>query len=561
MYERFFKLVDAPFRLTPDPRYLFLSQKHAEALAHLRLGLQDASGFVCITGEVGTGKTTLLRAFLADLGPEVSTAYVFNPTLSPLELVQRICREFGLSATSTSRLELMDALNEHLLALRQAGRMSVVVIDEAQALSIEVLEQLRLLSNLETSTEKLLRLVLVGQPQLRLLLTDPGLAQLNQRITLRWHLGPLERDETAAYVRHRLAVASRGKVAGLFSAGALRLVHRWSEGTPRLVNMMAHRALLAAYVARRRRVTARTVRRAYGEIEVLPLPTRRRPATAQRAAWGTAAAAVVVALVALGLPRPDWWPRQWWPSRPRAAAEAPAASDAAAEIRAVIAPSASASAVAASAFAERLAALDPEGSERAAVSAVLEAWHVEPLAADEPIDSQGLESIAWRRGLENLQLLGNLSMLRLLDLPAILEVQLGDGGRGWIALTRTAGDDVVVTIDGAPLTVDAATLHGVWAGRAHVLWRDFESLGGMLAEGSRGPEVTRLQALLGRAGPYDGPPSGRFDAPTTNAVLDFQRTWQLLPDGQVGRLTRIVLYAAAGGYRRPTLAPPHGDAS
>src|SRR5207249_1940925 len=224
MYERFFGLGDAPFRLTPDPRYLFLSSKHAEALAHLRLGLKESSGFVCITGDVGTGKTTLLRAFLAELGPEVKAAYIISPALSTLELLQRINREFGLPGTSTSQMELVDTLNAHLLAQHQAGRVSVVVVDEAQAFSMDLLEQLRLLSNLETATEKLLRVVLVGQPQLRTLLLDPAMAQLNQRITLRWHMGPLRYRETVAYVRHRLAVASDGKAARLFTVPALRAV-------------------------------------------------------------------------------------------------------------------------------------------------------------------------------------------------------------------------------------------------------------------------------------------------------------------------------------------------
>ena len=217
MYERFFGLVDAPFRLTPDPRYLFLSRKHADALAHLRLGLSESSGFVCITGDVGTGKTTVLRHFLGELAPESSVAYVVNPTLSPLELLQTINAEFGLPARRTSKKELIDHLNRHLLAQREAGSRAVVVVDEAQALSMEVLEHLRLLSNLETTTEKLLRIILVGQPQLRALLAHPELAQLNQRITLRWHIGPLDREETMAYVRHRLEIASEGQVRDVFS--------------------------------------------------------------------------------------------------------------------------------------------------------------------------------------------------------------------------------------------------------------------------------------------------------------------------------------------------------
>src|SRR5438874_1895402 len=234
MYERFFGLADAPFRLTPDPRYLFLSPKHAEALAHLKLGLRESSGFVCITGDVGTGKTTLLRAFLAGLGPETATAYIFNPPLSALELLKTINGELGLFAATRSRKKLVDALNRHLLAQREAGRRSIVIIDEAQALSIDVLEQLRLLSNLETTTEKLLRIVLAGQPQLRALLLHPELVQLNQRITLRWHMGPLSRRETVAYVLHRLRVAAGGDPPPrIFTRPALRLVHRISRGGAR----------------------------------------------------------------------------------------------------------------------------------------------------------------------------------------------------------------------------------------------------------------------------------------------------------------------------------------
>src|SRR5258705_4341727 len=182
MYEDFFGLNDLPFRLTPDPRYLFLSKKHADALAHLRLGLTESSGFVCISGEVGAGKTTLLRSFLENLLPEVTTAYVFNPALSALELLQTINAEFGIRSDTDSKKVLVDALNTHLLDQRMADRRSMVIIDEAQALSVEVLEQLRLLSNLETTTEKLLRFVLVGQPQLRQLLQHPEPVQLNQRI-------------------------------------------------------------------------------------------------------------------------------------------------------------------------------------------------------------------------------------------------------------------------------------------------------------------------------------------------------------------------------------------
>src|SRR5207244_7797616 len=301
MYERFFGLADAPFRLTPDPRYLFLSPKHAEALAHLKLGLRESSGFVCITGDVGTGKTTLLRAFLAGLGPETASAYIFNPPVSAFALLKTINGELGLFAKTRSRKKLVDARNVPLLAQREAGRRSIVIIDEAQALSIDVLEQLRLLSNLETTTEKLLRIVLAGQPQLRALLLHPELVQLNQRITLRWHIGPLTRQETGAYIQHRLSIASQGHAGPIFTRPALRLIHRRSGGVPRMINMIAHRAMVAAFADDRRTVERRSVRQAYDEIAVVPLPARRR--ASRVAALATVGAAACLAVIAIGAAR------------------------------------------------------------------------------------------------------------------------------------------------------------------------------------------------------------------------------------------------------------------
>ena len=576
MYERFFGLGDAPFRLTPDPRYLFLSSKHAEALAHLRLGLKESSGFVCITGDVGTGKTTLLRAFLAELGPEVTAAYIISPALSTLELLQRINREFGLPGTSTSQMELVDTLNAHLLAQHQAGRVSVVVVDEAQAFSMDLLEQLRLLSNLETATEKLLRVVLVGQPQLRTLLLDPAMAQLNQRITLRWHMGPLRYRETVAYVRHRLAVASEGRAARLFTVPALRLTHSLADGVPRLINMIAHRATLAAFVARQPRVTRRSVVRAYREIKAVPLPGTL--SVVRRAAWGAAGVAVGVGVVTLGVPlgwftdirrparletalRPAEVVAKTAPAAPAAAA--PPAEPAPAE-PAPAAPAANAAPEPApvvplpSPVAElerRLTALDAQASGRAAAEAVLAAWHTRSLADDETHVPDDLERVAWRRGLEDMRLTGNRTVLGILDLPALLELRVpGASGPCYAALTGLDEHRATLTIGATTTTIDAGLLDLFWFGEAHVLWRDFEGLGMTFGLGARGAHVARLQALLRRAGLFAGESTGEFDPATVAAVLDFQRSRLLVPDARVGRLTRIVLYAAAGGYPRPRLA-------
>ena len=570
MYERFFGLVDAPFRLTPDPRYLFLSRKHAEALAHLQLGLSESSGFVCITGDVGTGKTTLLRSFLADLGPEVATAYIFNPAVSALELIQRIDRELGIEAAGTSHMELVDALNAHLLAQRKAGGLSVVVIDEAQAFSIELLEHLRLLSNLETTTEKLLRVILVGQPQLRGLLLDPSLTQLNQRITLRCHIGPLSARETTEYVRHRLAVASRGKAMRAFTRPALALVHRLSGGVPRLVNMIAHRAMLAAFVARRRRVTARCVLQAYREIGAVPLSRRSR--AGRPAAVAAGVAAIAVGMATLGVPRvgdrldalpaPAGAVRADAPSAPDVSPRAPATASAGSG--ATAAPATSRAVPFSTVdFERRLADLDAQPSAVAAVSSVLAAWRARPLEGDEASTLPGeIERVAWRRGLEDLRLTGNRSMLRLLDLPAVLELRVpGAIGPRWAALVGLTDTTATVAVDGAAVTLDLDALDRVWFGQAHVLWRDFEALGPTFGANRKGLHVDRLQMMLRRAGADDLPVTGEYDEATAKAVLDFQRSRLLAADGQVGRLTRIVLYAAAGGYPRPTLAAASGGAS
>ncbi len=576
MYEQFFGLVDEPFRLTPDPHYLYLSPKHAEALAHLRLALSESSGFVCITGDVGTGKTTLLRTFLGELGPNVSAAYTLVPPLSALELLRRICREFGVTATDDSQGALVEALHAHLLAAQHAGRVWVVVLDEAQALSVELLEQIRLLLNLETETHKLLRIVLVGQPQLRKLLLDPALAQLNQRITLRWHLGPLSSRETAAYVAHRLSVASGGRAVGLFTQPAVRLLHSVSGGVPRLVNMVAHRALLAAFVARQTRVTRRFVVRAYKEIQSVPLPGTL--STAWKAAYAAVGLAAGVSFVTFGGAGFDRWRSVSGVAAPAASAPvAPpaaratvgvAAPDAApvAAVPPVVVPTAAAPAVAplppaaepaavsAAELARRLADESVDGSAQSAATAVLAAWGEPGSATDGVRLPDALEEIAWRRGLQGIALAGNLSMVRLLDLPAMVTLRVpGVPGLRYAALLGVAPSHVSLVVGGTACRVDAATFEHFWTGQARVLWRDFEALGAPLQPGARGVAVVHLQQLLQRIGALDGALSGVYDGATQRAVVEFQRAHQLDADGVVGPLTRIVLYGVAGAYQRPSL--------
>ncbi|MBK7983842.1 MAG: AAA family ATPase [Candidatus Competibacteraceae bacterium] len=265
MYAEYFGLREPPFAITPDPGYVYLSPHHREALAHLLYGTDENGGFVQLTGEVGTGKTTLVRSLLEQGLEQVDIALCLNPRLTVEELLATVCDELNVSypREHPTLKGLVDALNEHLLRVHATGRRTVLIIDEAQNLSREVLEQVRLLTNLETTKHKLLRIILVGQPELRALLARPDLRQLAQRITARYHLPSLDAEDTAAYIRHRLRVA--GGRDDLFSRRALRAVYRRSGGVPRLINIICDRALLGAYGQNARRVSAGVVQQAARE--------------------------------------------------------------------------------------------------------------------------------------------------------------------------------------------------------------------------------------------------------------------------------------------------------
>jgi len=266
VYLEYYGLKQAPFDITPNPRFLFHSTKHREAFNHLLYGIRERKGFVQLTGEVGAGKTTLCRALLEQLDPHFSTALILNPVLSPDELMKAIATEFGLNVKGRDRLETVSAIGEFLLKQTENGKESVLIIDEAQNLTEELLEQVRLLSNIETDDRKLLQIVLMGQPELRDRLNDHGLRQLRQRITVRFHLNPLSRREVAQYVQHRLQV-SGAHGAPYFTQPALWRIYHYSHGIPRLINAVCDKALLAAFVEQRDKIDFRLVGRALRELE------------------------------------------------------------------------------------------------------------------------------------------------------------------------------------------------------------------------------------------------------------------------------------------------------
>jgi general secretion pathway protein A len=301
MYAQFFGLKHEPFSIAPDPRYLFMSERHREALAHLLYGLSGGGGFVLLTGEIGAGKTTVCRCFLEQIPKRTNVAYIFNPKLTVTELLKSVCDEFHIPVPvrapgMATVKDYVDPLNGFLLRTHAVGQNNVLIIDEAQNLSADVLEQLRLLTNLETSERKLLQIVLIGQPELREMLARPDLEQLAQRVVARFHLGALSETETTQYIRHRMAIG--GMKAPLpFDRPARRRIHVWSRGVPRRINLLCDRALLGAYSAGKSRVDSAIVDKAASEVFDRPagrLHWQPRP----RVAW---ALGLLTGAVAIGI--------------------------------------------------------------------------------------------------------------------------------------------------------------------------------------------------------------------------------------------------------------------
>jgi general secretion pathway protein A len=558
MYLSFFGLLEKPFAITPDPRYLYLSERHAEALAHLLYGINDAGGFVQLTGEVGTGKTTIIRSLLAQTPKNAEIALILNPRMTATEFLLTICEELGIGvpdSATESRKDLVDILNHYLLRAHADGRRIVLVVDEAQNLAPEVLEQVRLLTNLETNTQKLLQIILIGQPELRELLGRNELRQLAQRVTGRYHLDPLSNTETAAYVRHRLRVA--GSTSDIFSNFALAELYHLSGGVPRLINVVADRALLGAYTQDRHRVTSALVRHSAAEVFGRRFAPRWLP-------WlGAVAAALVLIATVWGM----------WPLIPlgvhrsvvaASAAPKPAivkvATKAVTPAAAVVAsPAAAAPAPTPAASLQALLTANKNATgQDDAFTQLFSLWGAHYIAGNTDACSQ-----AAQQGLECLVQRGSFGQLRMYNRPAILLLNDDAGAKHQVVLASLDDEHAHIDLAGATREVGIGELSRYWFGDFVLLWRPGTQKVKPLSVGMRGDEVRWLRESLEHV---QGVTAGQsvsdvFDVELSQLVMEFQRQHRLAVDGIAGIQTQIVLASAVAGPDSPLLSAsaPHGS--
>jgi general secretion pathway protein A len=543
MYTSFFGLSEKPFAITPDPRYLYLSERHAEALAHLLYGINESGGFIQLTGEVGTGKTTVVRTLLSRVPHHADVAVILNPRVTPVEFLLTICEELGLpieDADHASVKQMVDALNQRLLSAHAEGRRIIVIVDEAQNLSAETLEQVRLLTNLETPTQKLLQIILIGQPELRDLLDRNDLRQLAQRITGRYHLMPLSRHETQGYVRHRLRVA--GAAGEIFTAGALREVHRLTSGIPRVINVTCDRALLGAYTQETPKVTVALVRQAANEVY------GRRFAPAWLG-W-TAGAIVAVGFAAAAMVAWRAWQNRT--TELRAAQPRPHATTQLAP-RAAPRPTAPPQPVSINAL---LAANSAYTSDAVAYRRLLSLWGTAMTDDRDPCGQ------AQKAGLACLEQRGSWAQVRALNRPAILSLLDEAGQKHRVVLS--ALDDKYATLDLGEHSerVPLDEVSRDWFGDFTLVWKPKTTRTRELSMGMRGDEVRWLRRSLNALhGAASDPEHGDvYDQELAIAVQNFQREHRLNVDGVAGLQTQVVLDTALADPGSPLLlhGTPHG---
>ena len=546
MYSQHFGLTQDPFSIAPDPRYLFMSERHREALAHLLYGVAGVTGphgaavgtgggFVLLTGDIGTGKTTICRCFLEQIPVGCHVAYIFNPKLSVIELLQSVCEEFHIAVAPAASSpptvkDYIDPLNAFLLQRHAAGQSSVLIIDEAQNLRPDVLEQLRLLTNLETNERKLLQIVLIGQPELRAMLARPELEQLAQRVMARFHLNALTELETTQYIAHRLAVAGHTGTRP-FDAPALKRIHRLTGGVPRRINLLCGRALLGAWANGLQHVDCKVVNQAAAEVfgsgsvaTLAALPRR------VGYALGGLAVLAGAALTGFMLWNAPHTPAQAIRTPPQTAAPAPpvpAAAPAPLPVETI----------------ETLWPALPKDLDTA-WRELGTIWKL-PARDGDPCQATAAQPLHCYRtsGL-------SLSLLHQLGRPGILTLQAASGKPVYAVLIGLNEQTATLQIAGQRHHVRRVTLGQWWRGDFATYWRAPPAYNPELQIANQGPAIrylaSQLSLLDGLPAPEASPASPRLDEALRARVRDFQRAHGLVPDGQPGPLTFMQLDSATG---------------
>ncbi len=547
MYSSFFGLNEKPFSITPDPRYLYMSERHAEGLAHLIYGVRESGGFIQLTGEVGTGKTTLVRSLLQQLPESTDVALILNPQLSRAEFLSAICEELGvpIPESGASVRSLTTALNTFLLNNHGKGRHTVLIVDEAQNLRVEVLEQVRLLTNLETTKQKLLQIILIGQPELRALLSRTDMRQLAQRITGRYHLEPLSREESDAYIDHRLQIA--GAVGEIFTKAAKRELFRLSGGVPRVINVIADRALLGAFTKESHKIGPELIRHAAYEV----YGSRRRPLPPWLRWIAIAAASGVAATVLIWLVQ-----QRTEPAAPATVTPVTDTPDTApglepAEFRQAGPTTETA------APKGRLEDLGPLLVKQTARTGTDDAFAT----------LFGLWGADYKRGamrackqaeahrLFCLFQRGSLSQLRSLDRPVILTLRDESSSQHQVVLAGLGKDYAVLNIGGDEHRVPLSQLGDYWFGEYLLLWRPESGEVKAFFPGMRDPAVRWIRASLAtiQGKPASPMESDLYDEALEQRVREYQRERRLTVDGLVGQQTQIAMNTDLGAENRPRL--------
>ncbi|HXX81537.1 MAG TPA: AAA family ATPase [Thermodesulfovibrionales bacterium] len=518
MYKEYFDLKELPFSIAPDPRYLYMSDKHREALAHLVYGIQSDGGFVLLTGEVGTGKTTICRCLLEQVPENSDIAFILNPKLSVAELLATLCDELGIQypESATSVKDYVDRINAYLLEAHAKGRKTVLIIEEAQNLSADVLEQLRLLTNLETNECKLLQIILLGQPELKEMLSRPELRQLAQRITARYHLESLSKKEVGAYVSHRLAIA--GSRSQLFPPASIERLFRLSGGVPRLINLLCDRALLGAYVQEQNQVDIPTLSKAAQEVLG---KTNIQVSSFKKMRW-RAAGLLLVGSAALAA---SLYTHKTQPAETKASES--------------VGPMMAAKKSQEPDTLQWPNHLSVHLSRQMAYQALLGKWN---LHFDEKTSGDPCRQVQ-TQGLRCLTAQGNLNSLLNLNRPAVLTLFDDSGRQFYATLSALQGQTATFVVGTETRTVEVREVEKKWLGDYTLFWRTPPDFRAPLRPGQKGTMVLWLNMQLALI-------QGKNDRPRKNLLYEgelvaqlkkFQLSEGLMPDGVVGPQTIIHL--------------------